>query len=120
MDCPNCEFTRTLTFDERKKEAEKIKAKYPDRVPTIVIRNKNSDFPKLESSKFLVPKELTVGHFIYVLRTKIKLRPEQAIFVFVNGVLPPNTQLMSLLHEKNVSRDGFLYLTVASENTFGF
>jgi GABA(A) receptor-associated protein len=118
-ECPPCKFTNNLSLEERKKECEKIKAKHPDRIPTIIVRHRGSKFAELESSKFLIPKDLTVGHFIYVLRTKIKLRPEQAIFVFVNGILPPNTALVSQIHEKHQSEDGFLYLTITSENTFG-
>jgi len=36
-----------------------------------------------------VPADLTVGQFVYVIRKRIKLSPEKAIFIFVNNVLPP-------------------------------
>ena len=119
MKCPDCEFTRKLSLEERKAECLKIQAKYPDRIPTIMTRGRGADFPQLESSKFLIPKDLSVGQFIYVLRTKIQLRPEQSVFVFVNGILPQNSQMISIVYEKNVAEDGFLYLTITSENTFG-
>jgi GABA(A) receptor-associated protein len=119
MNCPECDFTNKLSLEERQAECLKIQAKYPNAIPTIIVRGRGANFPALESSKFLIPRDLTVGHFIYVLRTKIKLLPEQAIFVFINGVLPPNSQLISQVYEKNKSQDGFLYLTITSENTFG-
>ena len=40
-------------------------------------------------SRYLVPAELTVGQFVYVVRKRIKLSAEKAIFVFVSNVLPP-------------------------------
>jgi GABA(A) receptor-associated protein len=39
--------------------------------------------------RFLVPADLTVGQFVYVIRKRIKLSPEKAIFIFVKNVLPP-------------------------------
>eukprot|EP01052_Picozoa_sp_SAG31_P004845 SAG31_NODE_205_length_20397_cov_19.191152_13_plen_99_part_00 len=36
-----------------------------------------------------MPSDLTVGQFVYVIRKRIKLSPEKAIFIFVNNVLPP-------------------------------
>jgi len=32
--------------------------------------------------------DLTVGQFVYVVRKRIKLSPEKAIFVFVKNTLP--------------------------------
>ena len=36
-----------------------------------------------------MPADLTVGQFVYVIRKRIKLSPEKAIFIFINNVLPP-------------------------------
>jgi Autophagy protein Atg8 ubiquitin like len=36
-----------------------------------------------------VPADLTVGQFVYVIRKRIKVSPEKAIFMFVKNVLPP-------------------------------
>ena len=39
--------------------------------------------------RYLVPADLTVGQFVYVIRKRIKLSAEKAIFIFVDNVLPP-------------------------------
>lgn len=39
--------------------------------------------------RYLVPADLTVGQFVYVIRKRIKLNAEKAIFIFVDNVLPP-------------------------------
>ena len=36
-----------------------------------------------------MPADLTVGQFVYVIRKRIKVSPEKAIFMFVKNVLPP-------------------------------
>lgn len=40
-------------------------------------------------SRYLVPADLTVGQFVYVVRKRIDLSPEKAIFIFVKNTLPP-------------------------------
>ncbi|KAI5450316.1 ubiquitin-like protein atg8 [Naganishia albida] len=106
-------------FDKRKAEAERIKQKYSDRIPVICEKVKDSDIAVLDKKKYLVPKDLTVGQFVYVIRKRIKLAPEKAIFIFVDDVLPPTAALMSAIYEEHHDEDGFLYLAYSGENTFG-
>ena len=73
-----------------------------------------SDIPTIDKKKYLVPSDLTVGQFCYVIRKRIKLAPEKAIFIFVNEVLPPTAALMSSIYEEHKDEDGFLYITYAS------
>lgn len=60
-----------------------------------------------------MPADLTVGQFVYVIRKRIKLSPEKAIFIFVDEVLPPTAALMSSIYEEHKDEDGFLYITYA-------
>ena len=96
-----------------------LAAKYPDRVPVICERADRSDVPDIDKKKYLVPADLTVGQFIYVIRKRIKLPPEKAIFIFVDNVIPPTASLMSAVYEVQKDEDGFLYVTYSGENTFG-
>lgn len=41
--------------------------------------------------------------FVYVIRKRIKLEPEKAIFIFVDEVLPPTGALMSTIYEEHKS-----------------
>ena len=105
--------------DRRRSESDRIRAKYPDRVPVICERADRSDVPDIDKKKYLVPADLTVGQFIYVIRKRIKLPPEKAIFIFVDNVIPPTASLMSAGYEVQKDEDGFLYVTYSGENTFG-
>ncbi len=62
---------------------------------------------------------MTVGQFVYVIRKRIKLPSEKAIFIFVNDILPPTAALISTIYEEHKDEDGFLYVLYSGENTFG-
>ena len=44
-----------------------------------------------------MPADLTVGQFVYVIRKRIRVSPEKAIFMFVKNVLPPTGMLHTLI-----------------------
>jgi GABA(A) receptor-associated protein len=106
-------------LEKRQAEANRIREKYPDRIPVIVEKAERSDIPDIDKKKYLVPADLTVGQFVYVVRKRIKLSAEKAIFIFVKNTLPPTAALMSSIYEENKDEDGFLYMTYSGENTFG-
>ncbi|CAD6262192.1 unnamed protein product [Miscanthus lutarioriparius] len=111
--------TRFDPTEKRQSEANRIREKYPDRIPVIVEKAERSDIPDIDKKKYLVPADLTVGQFVYVVRKRIKLSAEKAIFIFVKNTLPPTAALMSSIYEENKDEDGFLYMTYSGENTFG-
>lgn len=105
--------------EKRKSEAERIRVKYPDRVPVICEKADRSDIPDIDKKKYLVPADLTVGQFHYVIRKRIKLAPEKALFLFCSNSIPPNASLMSTVYEEQKDEDGFLYIQYSGESTFG-
>jgi hypothetical protein len=46
-------------------------------VQVIVERAPKSDIAEIDKKKYLVPMDLTVGQFVYVIRKRIKLSPEK-------------------------------------------
>ena len=114
-------YRHIKSFEDRKRESTHMREKYPDRVCIICEKGaKSGDVPDIDKNKFLVPTTLTVGQFIFIVRKKIKVAPSKAIFVFVESkVLPPVSMTMIDLYVKHKHADGLLYLTYATENTFG-
>jgi len=112
-------FSLIVPLEKRKSEAERIRAKYPDRVPVICEKADRSDIPDIDKKKYLVPADLTVGQFHYVIRKRIKLAPEKALFLFCSNSIPPNAALMSTVYEEQKDQDGFLYIQYSGESTFG-
>ncbi|KAF3448356.1 hypothetical protein FNV43_RR09069 [Rhamnella rubrinervis] len=113
-------FKQEHDLEKRRAEAARIREKYPDRIPVIVEKGEKSDIPNIDKKKYLVPSDLTVGQFVYVIRKRIKLSAEKAIFIFVDNVLPPTGAIMSAIYEEKKDEDGFLYVTYSGENTFGY
>lgn len=64
---PRCSRCVPLS-DKRKAEAERIRQKYSDRIPVICEKVEKSDIPTIDKKKYLVPADLTVGQFVYVIR----------------------------------------------------
>ena len=115
---PTFIFQSKHPLELRKSEAERTLRKYPDRVPIIV--EPVDDAPKLDKCKFLVPRDLTVGQFKYVIRKRVKMTPEQGLFFFTEtNVLLSDTMLMEQLYAKHKNGDSFLYIRFALENVFG-
>uniref|UniRef100_A0ABI8A2B1 GABA type A receptor associated protein like 1 n=1 Tax=Felis catus TaxID=9685 RepID=A0ABI8A2B1_FELCA len=106
-------------FEYRKKEGEKIRKKYPDRVPVIVEKAPKARVPDLDKRKYLVPSDLTVGQFYFLIRKRIHLRPEDALFFFVNNTIPPTSATMGQLYEDNHEEDYFLYVAYSDESVYG-
>jgi GABA(A) receptor-associated protein len=119
MIAKNKTFKEEHPLEKRQVEAARIREKYPERVPVIVEKAEKSDIPDIDKKKYLVPSDLTVGQFVYVIRKRIRLSPEKAIFIFVKNVLPPTAALMSSIYDDHKDEDGFLYITYSGENTFG-
>ena len=112
-------FKEKYDFEKRKEESDRIRARHPDRIPVIVERNPDSDIEPIDKQKYLVPNDLTLGQFIFVIRKRIKLPAEKALFIFVNNIFPPQAAFLSSIYESYKDEDGFLYVTYSGENTFG-
>lgn len=108
-------------FNLRVEESRRIREKFPGRCPVIVEKSKRAtnDIPKIDKNKFLVPIDLTLGQFIYVIRKRLVLAPDKALFVFVQNSLPGTGSIMRELYAQYADLDGFLYVQYCGESTFG-
>ena len=103
-------------------EAMRVISKYPDRIPIIVNRSKSAglEVPYIDKHKFLVPSDLTIGQFQYVIRKRLSLEPHKALFMFINNCVPPTSSLVSTIYDECKDPDTlFLFVTYSMENTFG-
>jgi len=109
------------SFEDRINETSRVLCLHPERVPVICERLSIAtyDCPLIDKNKYLVPRDLTLGQFMYVIRQRLSLPPEKAIFLFINGNVFPMSLIFNVIYESNKSSDGFLYISYAFENTFG-
>ena len=114
------DFKREFSFKNRLEESSRVLTKYPDRRPIICEKTRQqNDLPNIDKKKYLVPYDLTMGQFIYVIRKRLHLKPEEAIFLFVNNQIAPGSAIMGQIYENSKDPDGFLYIQYSKENTFG-
>jgi len=113
-------FKNKFSFEKRYGEANRIRLKYPNRIP-IICQLTGKNLPDLDRKKYLVPDDLTLGQFMYVIRKRIKLSPEMGIYLFIgeDSCIPNNTSLISSIYDEYRDQDGFLYINYSGENTFG-
>ncbi|OWF39625.1 gamma-aminobutyric acid receptor-associated protein-like 2 [Mizuhopecten yessoensis] len=112
-------FREEHTLEQRKAESAKIKEKYPERIPVIVEKDPKSQIQDIDKRKFLVPNDISVAQFMWIIRKRIQLPSEKAIFLFVGKVLPQSSASMGQVYEEHKDEDGFLYIAYSGENTFG-
>lgn len=97
-----------------------IMVKYPDRVPIIVTRNKTMTTPEIDKHKYLVPMDLTIGQFLFVIRKRMLLSSERALFLFIDGDLVNNSEHVGIVYARHKSKkDQCLHVVYSCENTFG-
>lgn len=68
----------------------------------IVEKAPKSRIGELDKKKYLVPSDLTVGQFYFLIRKRVHLRPEDALFFFVNNVIPPTSATMGSLYNVSI------------------
>ena len=93
--------------------------RYPDRIP-VICECIGGEVPDIDRKKYLVPSDLSMAEFLYVIRKRIKIKPEQSIYLFVgDSVMVAGCQLMNSVYAEHKDLDGFLYTCYSGENTFG-
>jgi len=115
-------FKEFYSLEQRKAESSRILLKYPDRVPVVCEKLKsrgNYNTPTIDKNKYLVPMDLTIGQFMFVVRKRIAIKAEEAIYLFVAGSIPSSSSTMISLYEQFKDEDGYLYILYSMENTFG-
>jgi GABA(A) receptor-associated protein len=121
FDSPNAlTFKQRYPIDERYAESERVMHTYADRIPVICERGRNARLASLKRKKFLIPRDLKMGQFMYVIRKHLRLTPDIAIYLYVAGrKIYGSSTVISEIYEKDKDPDGFLYIMYNSENVFG-
>ena len=116
---PQSRYKKEKSLEERKEESAGILRKYEGHIPVIVDKDPKCQLPDIERQKFLVPADLTIGHFVFVVRKRINLQSSDAIFIFVNKKLPSQNATIGQLYNDYKDEDGFMYCTYSSDTAYG-
>ena len=110
-----------------KNQFKELKERFPNRVPVLLEALKGCTLECTGmDTKFLVPNDLHVSHFQFILRKRLGLakKSETAIFLFIKTVgdrhiLPASTETFQALYEAHGQEQGHLDMIFSSENVFG-
>lgn len=111
-------FKLENSFEERRKESERVLKKYPDRIPVICEKARTSKIKECLTKKYLLPKDLQIGMLSFVIKKRLNMDPETAIFILINGKMVSNTKAEEI-YQREKDKDGFLYAVYSEENVFG-
>ena len=115
------EFKTRFSISDRRIECERIRENYPDKIPVICEKDPKCKLNPIDKTKFLISSDITVAEFGFIIRKRIFLNEEQALFIlFQDNKNPPLDCLMSEVYEKYKDpEDGYLYAIYSSELMWG-
>lgn len=114
-------YQEEQSFESRFEEAKKMRTKFPQKVPIIVEKNPKSQVENIDKRKYIFPSEYTTGQLMTVIRERLKLKPEEALFLFLgDNTLPMMSQTLGAVYNAHKDTDGFLYVMYSAESTFGY
>jgi len=114
-------FKEEYSYSDRCDESASILSRFPYRVPVVCEKHMSphGHTPTLDKKMYLVPRELNMGQFVYVIRKRMKLQPEEAIFLCIGTTISSSGAYIGNMYDQYCDADGFLYITYTTENTFG-
>jgi len=105
----------------RKEEVMAIRTRFPNKIPVIVQKYwKDNQLPQLDKSKFLVPQDITMSQFQTIIRNRMRMTQNQALYLLVNERTMMSLSLtLGEIYSEHAGPNGFLYVTYASQEAFG-
>lgn len=94
----------------------KLREKHPDRIPIIFEPKKDIQLLK---TKMLIPSDSTIAQVMTIVRKYIEIKKCDALFLFIDNIIPTNTETVGSLYEKHKNEDNVLEIVISKESTFG-
>ena len=98
--------------------SEDILKLHQNKIPIIIQLSENSNI-ELDKLKYIVPIDITLQQFHCILNKYIKKNEKQSVIMFIHDTLPVSSESIGSLYKQYKDNDGFLYITIRKENTFG-
>ena len=103
---------------QRKKKCDELRSQFSDKIPIICEKDPKSFHCRdIDKTHYLVRSDLTVSQFNLLIRKRIEIEKEAALFLLANGThsITGDTLLSEIYERYKDSQDGFLYLTYADD-----
>lgn len=114
---------KSAPFSVRQKQSDSLRMKFPNRVPCIVSPLPDSEFNKKFTKepfkKFMVHEDFALAQFYCIIRKRLDIRADQAIFFYCKNTIPSAQTKLKDLYENFRDDDDFLYIQFSEENAYG-
>lgn len=124
-------YKKSVSFTARREATKNIINKYPDKCPIylsfdnkLILKHR----PGTNFNKYIINNSITVGQYLSILKRRIEMSDKLSVTLFinvykddklVNTILPQLAMTLGEVYEHNKDQDGFLYMHLIGENTFG-
>ena len=124
-------YKNSVSFNARREATKNILTKYPDKCPiylTFDSKLKLRQKTGTNFNKYIINNNLTIGQYMQVLRKRVELGDKLALTLFINiykndkllnTILPTMSMTIEQAYSDYKDEDGFLYMNLVAENTFG-
>jgi GABA(A) receptor-associated protein len=115
------DFKLNFPFEQRIIESNRIKQLHPDKIPVICERSiyAGNDCPSIKKRKYLISKDVTIAHLIFILRKGLNIDSTKGLYLFVDGNILSCSYTIQNVYDIYKDEDEFLYIAYMFENTFG-
>ena len=105
-----------INAEQRRKECNKIRNQFPEKVPIICEKAPKSKLKDLDKNKYLFPGDITVSQLSLMIKKRLQLPYESELFLLANGKNALGNIPLSNIYEMfRDPEDGFLYIAYSSE-----
>lgn len=114
-------YINSVALEKRISDSNRIITKYPNHIPVIIDCDEELSI-LIKKKKYLVPVDSTISHLLSIIRNKITIGKEKAIFMFYNNSLVSSNDMIGDIYNKNkifLNDDKSIYFYLKLENTFG-
>ena len=108
--------------NKRKQSCDKIREQIPDKIPVICEKDpKSKTLNDIDKTKYLVPNDITVAQFSFMIRKRLQLNQNEAFFLLAAGKysISGETLLNDVYRKFSDKDDGYLYIAYTSKETWG-
>jgi hypothetical protein len=109
------QYKLELKYKCNKNLSTKLKRQYPDRIPIVVVPYGKINLAK---TNFLIDENCRFDQFITNFINFNRLNHTQGYIFYINDKIIKPSELMVSLYDR-YKENGFLFVTVATENIFG-
>ena len=115
------EFKNNNTLERRINQYNKLKKEYPTKIPIILEKSNNCRLNQIVQSKYILSNDLTMAEFINIIKNKLEIEPDRALFFLAKGkfTISGDEILGDIYDRYKDNDDGFLYITYSEEVVYG-